>query len=69
MLSTPRCYERECKNYEGVRRLRNDERSEDNVCLAFPQGIPEKIAYGNNLHFVPLKDQGNDIVFQKGERQ
>lgn len=69
MLDTPRCYERNCKFFEGVRWLGSEESTEANVCPAFPQGIPEEIAYGNNLHTKPLKNQGNDIVFQKGETQ
>ena len=33
------------------------------ICKAFPDGIPDKITYGDNLHLEPLKDQGNDIVY------
>lgn len=33
-------------------------------CDAFPAGIPEEITSGNNKHKEPLKDQGNDIVFE-----
>lgn len=36
-------------------------------CNAFPEGIPDEIAYGDNLHLVPLENQGNDIVFEKEE--
>ncbi len=39
-------------------------------CKAFPlpEGIPEEILYGSNLHLKPLKDQKNNIVFKKGKR-
>ncbi len=33
------------------------------TCLAFPEGIPEEILKGENIHSKPLPEQGNDIVF------
>lgn len=33
-------------------------------CDAFPEGIPDEITSGENDHSKPLKDQGNDIVFE-----
>lgn len=36
-------------------------------CDAFPDGIPDEITSGENLHSHPLKDQENDIVFEEGE--
>ena len=31
----------------------------------FPEGIPREIAYGDNLHQKPLKNQKNDIVYEE----
>ena len=33
------------------------------TCRAFPDGIPEEILNGANVHSKPLPGQGNDIVF------
>jgi hypothetical protein len=33
------------------------------TCMAFPEGIPEVILKGVNIHSKPLPEQGNDIVF------
>ena len=42
-----------------------DESTERPYCAAFPDGIPEEIAYGDNKHLKPIEGQGNDIVFEK----
>lgn len=34
------------------------------ACAAF-SNIPDEIFAGDNAHTEPLKDQGNDIVFEK----
>jgi hypothetical protein len=33
-------------------------------CLAFPEGIPEKILLGENEHSKSLPEQENNIVFE-----
>lgn len=33
-------------------------------CKAFPDGIPNIILSGDNLHKKPLKEQDNNIVFE-----
>ena len=65
MLQEPNCYTRKCKHYLGVKWFGDDESSEDNHCLAFPDGIPQEIAYGNNKHERPCCGQVNDIVYEK----
>jgi len=65
MLETPRCFTRSCKHYTGVYQPDETEMTERNVCEAFPEQIPDEIAYGNNLHLKPLKDQSNTIVYEK----
>lgn len=44
----------QCKNYIG-----------DFTCLAFPDGIPDKIVFETNKHDIPTNDQENEIVFEK----
>lgn len=53
----PRCHGRSCKHLLG---------SKDGkpVCSAFPDGIPDTIAYGNDLHLKPVKgDHG--ILYER----
>jgi len=48
----------------GVKQDGEDEATERVVCDAFPGGIPDEIAYGEDLHLFPIKgDHG--IVFEK----
>ena len=61
MLEEPTCYTRECKHFMGITGYK--EPDQYFICKAFPDGIPDKITYGDNLHLEPLKDQGNDIVY------
>ncbi len=63
MLRTPECWKRNCKHFLGIRSSK-EEASEVNVCAAFPRGIPDEIAYGDNLHSEPLRNQKNKIVFE-----
>jgi len=67
-LQEPRCFTRNCVHFVGVKnRIEGDDLSHVNFCNAFPDGIPDDIAYGDNLHTEPLKNQGNEIVFKKAE--
>ena len=61
MLEEPACYTRECKHFMGIAGYK--EPDQYFICKAFPDGIPDKITYGDNLHLEPLKDQSNDIVY------
>ena len=72
MLATPACFERRCVHYIGVSQnvfsnyiSHGTEEPERHVCLAFPEGIPDQIAYGDNLHLTPLPNQGNSIVYEE----
>jgi|3_EtaG_2_1085321.scaffolds.fasta_scaffold05793_4 hypothetical protein len=70
MLLEHRCFTRKCANLRrAVERLDEDvEASEVPVCLAFPVtvgGIPDEIAYGDNLHLTVLEGQKNLTVFRK----
>lgn len=65
MLIPPNCFIRKCKHYLGITQSDGTEKTEKNYCKAFPKGIPKEIAYGDNEHLVPLKGQGNEIVYVK----
>jgi hypothetical protein len=65
MLAEPKCYTRRCKHFLGVKWYGDEESTENNYCTAFPDGIPQEIAYGDNKHLKPLLDQGNEIVYEK----
>jgi hypothetical protein len=63
MLDEPKCFTRKCEHYDGVD-SDGEEDNERHVCEAFPKGIPDDIAYGDNLHLTPDPRQINDIVYQ-----
>lgn len=65
MLAEPKCYTRKCKHFLGVYQPDDTERFEVVNCEAFPEGIPDNIAYGDNLHEIPTDDQLNEIVYEK----
>lgn len=67
MMNEPKCFTRNCKHFIGVKQIDEDEQTEFLACKAFPEGIPDEIAYGENLHSEPMPDQGNKIVFEKGD--
>ena len=58
------CIKRECVNYVGEFGNVTETWSK-HFCKAFLSGIPDEINYGNYLHFKPLKNQGNKIVYRK----
>lgn len=53
MIAEPLCYARKCKHFTGVSQPDGTEMTETVVCAAFPQGIPQEIAYGDNPHTEP----------------
>ncbi len=65
MLQEPKCYTRKCQYFKGVDQPDGTELTERVVCVAFPDGIPQEIAYGDNKHLVPIKGQDNNVVFEK----
>lgn len=68
-MMTPRCWERHCKHFLGVKNDSEEEAGERNYCEAFPDGIPPEIAYGEDPHTEPTPGQGNGIVYEKGKFQ
>lgn len=68
MLPKPNCRSRNCRFFLGSRDLvEGDEASEVVYCSAFPNGIPDEIAYGDNKHESPV-DGDNGILFEKDPR-
>jgi len=64
MLAEPTCYARQCKHFLGVKND-GDETTERNYCKAFPDGIPDEIAYGRNPHTKKFPGQKNSILYEK----
>ncbi len=64
MLITPRCAQRDCKHFIGVKQDDKSEEGERVVCFAFSEGIPDVISYGSNLHTKPFEGD-NDILYEK----
>lgn len=50
MMDEPNCSKRGCKHFRGVDQPDGTEQTERVVCAAFPNGIPDAIAYGDDLH-------------------
>ena len=57
MIREPNCSIRRCKHFTGVKSVSTDTDAVVPVCPAFPNGIPNEIAYGNNKHSTPLPGQ------------
>ncbi len=67
MLMECNCYKRHCKHYLGIIQPDGTEMTERNYCDAFPDGIPDGIAYGDNEHNKVEYFQKNTIIFEKGK--
>lgn len=64
MMFEPKCFTRKCIHFIGVEG--DEEPNQVVVCAAFPKGIPDEIAYGDNLHIKPVKGD-NGIQFERAE--
>lgn len=70
MLAEPECYKRDCIHLTGIINDGVDgdpEAGERVACRAFPDGIPQNIAYGDNKHLEKVKGQTGDFVYTKRE--
>lgn len=65
MRSVPKCYTRKCIHLIGMLQTDEEESTEVPNCLAFPNGIPDEIAYGDNLHIHKFKGQAGKFVYEK----
>ena len=78
MLAEPNCFKRRCINFVGVRDTKKEKDKRSTVdgvklfCKAYPleekKGIPDKIAYGNNLHLKSFPGD-NGIQFEKAKSE
>jgi hypothetical protein len=65
VIERPRCDIRECRFFRGTKQLvEGDESTEVVWCNAFFDGIPDEIAYGNNLHLQPVKGD-NGLQYER----
>ena len=62
-INEPTCWTRRCKHFIGVKND-GDETTERVVCEAYPNKIPDAIAYGPELHLTPYPGD-NGIIFQE----
>ena len=67
MLPEVNCLNRRCKHFLGAIQPDGTELTEVWNCEAFPEGIPNEIAYGDNLHLEVFEGQMNSIIFEEGE--
>jgi len=65
MILEPNCSKRRCRHYIGIAQPDGTEKSERPVCEAYPEMIPNDIAYGHDKHLKVRPDQKNDIVYEK----
>lgn len=63
MLIEPVCSVRNCKYLRGANSTA-DEADQVPVCAAFPNGIPDEIAYGKNKHLKPYPGD-NGIQYEE----
>lgn len=72
MIAEPRCLARGCKWFLGIRRNDADESTDEFkewvICEAFLEGIPDEIAFGDNLHDRPFKGDRGTQFEKTGER-
>lgn len=65
MILEPRCSKRHCRHLSGILQPTGEEPGgEFPYCPAFPTGIPQDIAYGDNLHLTDDPRQVGRVVFE-----
>lgn len=68
--ANPRCWKRKCIHLQGIRQNDMEEETERPYCTAFPNGIPDEIAYGDNLHLQRFPGQfGNDVYVKRSDQK
>lgn len=65
MIDSPACYDRGCIYYIGIGQPSGTELDERHVCRAFPNGIPDEIVTGRDLHLFVHPDQEGTLTFRK----
>lgn len=66
MMPEPICVMRKCRHYQGVKWFGDSEETENHICAAFPEGIPEDITYGPDRHMRAdfRQPEGNFIKYE-----
>lgn len=63
MIQESKCSKRSCRHYIGVIQPDGTEFSEVHSCAAFPDGIPDDIVDGNNLHSDIISGQIRPYIY------
>lgn len=66
MMPPSKCEIRKCVWFMGFYQPDGTEVSEVHYCAAFPDGIPDDISYGDNLHTKVQKGQVGQFVYEEG---
>lgn len=66
VLAEPACFTRRCKHFVGTN-VPEVGGVEKVVCVSFPEGIPDEIAYGDNLHIKSFLGD-NGIQYEKEKK-
>ena len=70
MIAPGACSERGCKHYRDFSVAEETEREDSTfgpeVCLAYPDGIPDRIVDGEDLHATVQPDQDGTLVYEQG---
>jgi hypothetical protein len=65
MMSEPMCSVRSCKHLLGVVQSDGSEETERVACVAYPKGIPDEIAYGDDRHLELRGDEKTDVHYER----
>ena len=65
MLTRPECLARNCVYWIGIEMKGDDESTERPYCRAYPDGIPEEIAYGNDKHLSLRGDEVEEVFYEE----
>jgi hypothetical protein len=63
-IGPPPCFDRQCKHYQGTKQPDGTEATEVSFCAAFPDGIPDEIIDGDDLHIQPFPGD-NGIRYER----
>ena len=59
------CHKNKCRWFLGAHQPDETEATECLICVAFPTGIPDDIAYGENKHTKVVEGQQGVFTYEK----